>query len=252
MAVQIHACILSPLSCRFITLPHHGHTAQPAEDEKLEAEAEPAVPPYDPATTLVLYPSPSAVPLSDPSIAHLLPNVRTVVVIESTWQKGGAVYSHPQLALNRLQAVRLSEYESTYWRYQELGRHALCTLEAIYHLCRELVALEDQRGGTHRRDAMGGTQLDDLLYLYAAQHSRLQTRYGEQQNNNTQSDEEETHTRSAQDSVLHATHALSAASCAHRAELQPLPASERQKGKKPPPRAVEAHVVSPSYRTVAV
>ena len=187
--VQIHACVLSPHSCRFITLPPR---TRAEEQDRSEPQAEAAtntassrshalaVPHYDPATTLVLYPSLTAVPLSDPSIAALLPDIQTVVVIESTWQKGGAVYSHPALGLSRLRAVRLSEYESTYWRYQELGRHALCTLEAIYHFCSELLAIEQRTGGTQRRDAMDGTQLDDLLYLYAAQHSRLHDRYAGQ------------------------------------------------------------------------
>ena len=228
-AVQIHACILSPQTCRFITLPQYSRAAR-EEDEKWEADdgsdAVSSSPPscsplssYDPATTLVLYPSPSAVPLSDPSIAHLLPNIDTVVVIESTWQKGGAVYSHPALALTRLQAVRLSAYESTYWRYQELGRHALCTLEAMYHLCSELIAIEQQRGGTQRRDAMRGTQLDDLLYLYAAQHARLQRRY--QQHDTQQQDED----------------ALSATADCPASEEQAMPTSKRQTRKKPPPRA---------------
>ena len=106
----------------------------------------------------------------------LLPSIERVVVIESTWQKGGAVYSDPALGLSLLPAVHLDpSLESTYWRYQELGRQFLCTLEAIYHLSRELLALQPERA-----EAMQGTQLDDLLYLYAHMHRRIHRRYGEQ------------------------------------------------------------------------
>ena len=242
---QIHATILSPHSCRFLTLPHYTRAEQQhnseveekrqpePEDEEEEEEdvrdsssraASPPsaafeLPDYDPATTLVLYPSPSAVELSDPSIADMLPHVRTVVVIESTWQKGGAVYSDPHLGLHRLQAVRLASYESTYWRYQELGRQALCTLEAIYHCCRELLNIEQQRGGSERTAAMRGSELDDLLYLYAAQHQRLQTRYQPEQQQ----------PRGA-DSVQEQGGGDKAAE--HGSAV-----SERQTRKKPPPRA---------------
>ena len=156
-STSIHACVLSPASCRF-----------------LEASALLDTP-YSPATTLLLYPSPTSLPLSHPSIVALLPSITRVVVIESTWQKGGAVYSDPALQLSALPAVHLDpSYESTYWRYQELGRQFLCTLEAMYHLCRELLQLQPDRAAT-----MQNTQLDDLLYLYAHLHHRIQSRYSD-------------------------------------------------------------------------
>ena len=251
--------MLSPRSCRFITLPQRALTGSVprGDEEQQQTEDGPSSAPssfgafepsqYDPATTLVLYPSPSAVALSDPSLAALLPHIDKVVVIESTWQKGGAVYAQPSLGLHRLRAVRLSEYESTYWRYQELGRHALCTLEAIYHLCREWLAIEQQRGGTTRRDAMHGTQLDDLLYLYAAQHSRLQTRYQQTQQNEqgkegkeaageAEAGAEAARERDSREGVsVEAAAALSAGSSSCDGET--APSSKRTLKKKPPPRA---------------
>ena len=262
--------MLCPSQCRFRTLPHYtAPSATPAQDDERQAEADDSshasnearkgdadgttprsassvVPWYDPATTVVLYPSPTAVCLSDPSLVDVLPRLTTVVVIESTWQKGGAVYAAPELGLQRLRAVRLSEYESTYWRYQELGRHALCTLEAMYHTCRELLQLEAERGGEQRREAMRGTQLDDLLYFYAAQHSRLQSRYAQPHTQPAAGGEEGEEQEGAVEAgsgdeaaecAVGALSAAAAASSVGQQERSVAPASERLTKTKPPPRA---------------
>ena len=183
-STSVHACVLSPSSCRFISLKGGGGEAEVRQGRGQLAPTSPAsLPPYDPATTLLLYPSPGSVSLSHPRLAPLLPRVQRVVVIESTWQKGGAVYSTASLGLSSLPAVHLDRsYESTYWRYQELGRNYLSTLEAIYHCCREMLQIDAAHagGGQRRAAAMQGTQLDDLLYLYAHRHMQVHRRYDPQ------------------------------------------------------------------------
>jgi tRNA-uridine aminocarboxypropyltransferase len=125
----------------------------------------------------VLFPAEHSVPLSDPSIIRLLPSIDRCVVIESTWQKAGAVYRDERFGIYALPAVHLESYESTYWRYQEMGRQFLSTIEAIFHLASELLNSEKQTGRTDRRDAMQGSNLDDLMYLYALRHQRVHRRY---------------------------------------------------------------------------
>lgn len=58
-------------------------------------------------------------------------------VIESTWQKGSVVASHGNL--QGLRKIKLQGWESTFWRYQELGRQFLSTLEAIYYTSIECI-----------------------------------------------------------------------------------------------------------------
>ena len=187
-STSIHACVLCPSQCRFIEHPHE-------------------IPKYDPQTTVLLYPTRDAFQIDtqdndeeDPNLSTkvdsassnfsaLLPlfqldfsRINRVVVIESTWQKGESVAVHPYLA--SLPKIRLRERESTYWRYQELGRNYLSTLEAIYWVSREFVnrrirlkAREEEK--SERDVASYGGEFDDLMYIYAFQHSRIRERYGE-------------------------------------------------------------------------
>lgn len=151
-STSIHACILAPAHCRFLEHPEQ-------------------LPPYDPNTTILLYPTSDAVYLDDDRID--LTGVERVIVIESTWSKSDVVASHP--SLNHLRRVKIRDHESTFWRYQELGRNFLSTLEAIYYTCQEF----QQRRNKHADQQQTHNQpsIDDLLYFYAFQHSRITDRY---------------------------------------------------------------------------
>lgn len=167
-STSIHACILAPDSARLLEfprdLPERG---------------------YDSSSTVLLYPTPDAVYLDDPSLDVL--RIRRVLVIESTWAKSDVVSSHP--ALSSLRKVKIRERESTFWRYQELGRHFLSTLEAIYWVQKEY---EERRklveGGAASSSAAPSASaaasasapahsIDDLMYFYAFQHARITDRY---------------------------------------------------------------------------
>jgi hypothetical protein len=157
-STSIHACILSPSCCRFLEHPRD-------------------LPPggYDPSQTVLLYPTPDAVFLDDPRIDIL--SIRRVLVIESTWTKSDVVMSHPQL--RGLRHVKIRSRESTFWRYQELGRHFLSTLEAIYWIQREFMQRQAAVTGTGMAPSSdaAGSSIDDLLYFYAFQHGIIQERY---------------------------------------------------------------------------
>ena len=177
-STAVQACVLCPAQCRLLTLPPAPCPLPPDEAQLLQL--------LDPLTTLVLFPSPRSVPLSDCSLRALLPSVRRVVVIESTWQKAAAVFHDPRLRLHRLPAVQLQQYESSYWRYQEKGRHCLSTLEAMHALCTELIAAQPQpdsgqqdgrEGQRPRQRQQQQQEVDDLLYLYAFRHQRVHARY---------------------------------------------------------------------------
>lgn len=110
----IHACVLAPRQCRIVAFPSQ-------------------VPDYDPDSTVLLFPSPAAVYLDDPSLDFS--TIKKVILIESTWQKANTVAAHPNFA--NLRHVRIRDRVSTFWRYQELGSQFLSTLEATFYLCVE-------------------------------------------------------------------------------------------------------------------
>jgi len=152
-STSIHACILSPEHARFLEHPRD-----------LPAEG------YDPASTLLLYPTADAVHLDDARCIDARA-VRRVIVIESTWGKSDAVAAHPLLA--NIRRVKIRQRESTFWRYQELGRHFLATLEAIFWLCKEIQQRRDEVAGGDGE----ASNLDDLMYFYAYQHGIITDRY---------------------------------------------------------------------------
>lgn len=156
-STSIHCCILSPSSCRFLEFPAD-------------------LPPYDPASTILLYPTSDALYLDDPRLD--LSRVRTMVVIESTWVKSDIVSQHP--ALVGLQRVKIRQRESTFWRYQELGRQFLATLEAIYWTqeeCRMRRRKEAEAAHAASDPLLADGAIDDLLYFYAFQHEVITQRY---------------------------------------------------------------------------
>ena len=175
-STSIHACILSPQWCRFVELRTFSSDGMRGDVRRgRHAVRASDLSAYDPATTLLLFPSAQSLPLSHPAIVARLPALQRLVVVESTWQKAASVFSAvPHLGLHALQHVHLdTAYESTYWRYQELGRNALSTVEAMYYACKEVQL--------HSHGLLPAQRLDDLLYLYAHMHRRVHRRYDPQQ-----------------------------------------------------------------------
>ena len=63
--------------------------------------------------------------------------------------------------------MRIGTYRTAYWRYHTKGvpEDGLCTVEAVYFLCRELHARAHVKGDCHC--------YDDLLYYFAFMHRRV-------------------------------------------------------------------------------
>jgi len=166
-STSIHACVVSPEDTEFL-------------------EASEPLPEFDVDHTLLLFPSKHALPLDSEEMRLLLNNVDRLVVIESTWQKASSVAARPEL--NRLIHCCLpdTQTESLFWRYQEIGAHAVSTIEACH---KAMMAIEqarsnlDGRGKTHGLCSQGfplsssDNSLDDLLFIFAYQHSQLRNRF---------------------------------------------------------------------------
>ena len=129
----------------------------------------PEVPEYDPETSVLLFPSATAVDIVDyPKLATL----QRVIVIDSQWQKTNGIIAHPNLA--KLPCVVISKRSTYFWRYQpkDMGDDFLATIEAIYYFYRDyLTAMNPGK-------PYDGS-VDNLLYFFAHMYKVIQNAYKE-------------------------------------------------------------------------
>eukprot|EP00897_Mesotaenium_endlicherianum_P010569 jgi/Mesen1/9540/ME000064S08884 len=125
------------------------------------------LPTFDPASTVLLFPSPQSVPIDEVDTEA----VKSVVVVESKWKGSQAILNDP--ALSRLPHVRLRSTQTAFWRYTTRGitSDAVSTIEAIHATCRHLHA------HGHGGDPSSCHCYDDLLWYFAYFH-RLIERQG--------------------------------------------------------------------------
>lgn len=87
-----------------------------------------------PEDTLVLYPSPESVELSE--VADLA-CYKNVVFVESTWQQSKAIVRDERVS--KFKHVRIKSQSSLFWRFQNNNPSYLATVEAIYYFLREYI-----------------------------------------------------------------------------------------------------------------
>jgi DTW domain-containing protein YfiP len=118
-------------------------------------------PPFDPATTLCVFPGPEARPLEqfDPTE---LKSINRVVFLEGSWSEAAALARHRNIA--RLPFVTLQPPEATrFWRFQSLGPHFMSSIEAIRQFFVEW------------RQALAASsdgEFDDLLWIFSLTHAK--------------------------------------------------------------------------------
>ncbi|VDN60687.1 unnamed protein product [Dracunculus medinensis] len=115
-STSIHCLLLSPLSTRLF---NHN-------DKDFD---------YNNCTdTVLVYPSQKALTLQE--YINKYGAISRFVFLDSTWHQVKMLRNLPQL--KRLQVVRLSSYETLFWRPQKgYGMEYLATIEAIYYAIRE-------------------------------------------------------------------------------------------------------------------
>eukprot|EP00760_Papus_ankaliazontas_P016956 PhM_4_TR16965/c0_g1_i1/m.22320 len=117
-----------------------------------------------PATTLLTFPSSTSTTMGN------VPNLREmtdVVFIDCTWRQSYSI-SHDETLMS-LPSVRLNEYTTSFWRFQDKDATYLATVEAMYYFFVEYhraVTGEPYRG-----------EFDDLLLLYVHQYHQIQNYY---------------------------------------------------------------------------
>jgi DTW domain-containing protein YfiP len=114
---------------------------------------------FDPATTLLLYPTKDSVTLEDMTEAELR-RIDRVVVVDSTWHQAASVLRLPQLASLTRRVKLARDYSTSFWRYQQKGDEYLATIEAIHFFFREYDAATNAAGTEY------DGKFDNLLYIF--------------------------------------------------------------------------------------
>jgi DTW domain-containing protein YfiP len=128
----------------------------------------PAVPDLDEATTLLLYPSDSAIELDE---VDNIADIANVIFVDSTWRQSKAICLDTKVTKYR--HVKLKSFVTLFWRFQNTDTSHLATVEAIYYTVKRLVELRSADAKTYRGEA------DDLLFYYVNQYINIQSSYVE-------------------------------------------------------------------------
>ena len=133
-----------------------------------------ALPAYDPATTVLLFPSARSTSLQ--ALGAKLSTVRTAVIVDCTWSQAHGILSDERLS--SLPHVHIEAQKTLFWRYQKgKTEDHLATIEAVYFFCRQFHEALHGSGapGWQRYDG----RYDDLLYYYSYQYELVQRVYRE-------------------------------------------------------------------------
>lgn len=133
------------------------------------------LPPYDPASTVLLFPSESAASVHGMTLAQLQA-VRTCIIVDCTWAQASGILSDERL--RSLPHVSIEAEKTLFWRFQK-GKTAnhLATIEAIYFFCRQYHQALHAAGAPGLPPYRG--QYDDLLFYYSHQYETVQRVYKE-------------------------------------------------------------------------
>ena len=125
-----------------------------------------AMEPYDARETVVLFPSDSAVEVSELP-ADKLAAIRRVVLLDSQWSNAPRMLENPVVA--GLQHVKIRAARTAFWRYQRKGQDHLSTVEALYWFMREFS--EARSGGKYDGSC------DNLLWYFSFNYALIQKYY---------------------------------------------------------------------------
>jgi DTW domain-containing protein YfiP len=150
-STAIHAALLAPEDTTLVTLerPHMGTPKLPNM--------------FDPSSSIVLFPSNDSLPVEEVEWN----SVKNIIILDGTWAQANSLNN--LLGIKELRRVHLSnQHQTLFWRYQNLGPNCLSTIEAIYYLYKEILALENN---------LPVSNLHNLLYLFVFFYQLIQNSY---------------------------------------------------------------------------
>jgi len=88
------------------------------------------------------------------------------VFIDSQWHAAGKILRHEKV--KKLKTIKITQYETHFWRYQEVGKDCLATIEAIYYFFKEY---QEKLTGSYNGE------YDNLLFYYIYYYNLIQDNY---------------------------------------------------------------------------
>ena len=178
---SVHACVICPNDVKmyeYPNIPDYNDISYNINNSNTNSVDENNVD----CTTLanenvyLLYPSENSVYLDELSIEEIS-QISKLIVIESKWHGNGMIYNDKRL--KNVKHCKIRNHETLYWRYQEYGNEYLSTIEAIYYSivdvwinkykCKNI----NKNTNKNTDDECYQGQFDDLLLLFAHNHSRI-------------------------------------------------------------------------------
>jgi len=125
--------------------------------------AYPDIPEYNVDEVLLLFPGENTPSVSD---FNDFQSIKRVVFIDSQWHAAGKILRDEKV--KKLKTIKITHQETHFWRYQEVGKHCLATIEAIYYFFKEY---------QQKMTGIYNGEYDNLLFYFIYYYNMIQDEY---------------------------------------------------------------------------
>lgn len=148
-STAIHAKLLCPDEVEVL------HYSQKADCSSLS---------ISPDDTVILFPDKDSKAMSEIDLLA----TKHVVLVDGTWSQAKGIISSLPKCYRKVRLSFVPKSGTVFWRYQQLGNHALSSIEALFYLCKEWCHLEES-----------APNHDNLLWFYSFFYHLIQQHYKE-------------------------------------------------------------------------
>jgi len=127
------------------------------------------LPAFDDEYTCVLYPHKNAKRIDELDVS-VMQKLKKVVAVDCTWYQTNSILK--QIDKPNTIYVKISDYETTFWRYQHHNKKCLATCEAIYYFYKEYDVHVNKTINSNPGYKYDG-KYDDLLFYYVLQFNMI-------------------------------------------------------------------------------
>ena len=122
---------------------------------------------------MILYPHPTAIEVRELT-EETLTKSKSIVAIDCTWFQTAGILN--KLKQTNYKFVKISDYDTTFWRHQEQSSKHLATCEAIYYFYKEFDEQYEKVVKKNEGYVYEG-KYDNLLFYYLLQYLMIEREY---------------------------------------------------------------------------
>lgn len=122
---------------------------------------------------MILYPNDSAIHVKELP-EDILAKTKKIVAIDCTWSQTAGI--RQKLSDKNFTFVKLGDYDTTFWRHQNMNSKHLATCEAIYYFYREFEERYEKVVNKNEDYKYTGN-FDNLLFYYLLQYLIIERSY---------------------------------------------------------------------------